>query len=163
MKRILILTFALVASMAFVNCTKDCEECADFADDQYYVDNFVGEYDLNITYTTLVDGVIQEGTSELNGTLSIIAQEDHNYADVVGIVQLSGQEIEFYHTVGTLNDNGELELENSTLIIPASGLTCNMTYNSIKLQDPLEFYSELHTVLSGMPVVYKMNNTCHKH
>lgn len=161
MKRLFILTFALVASMVIAGCTKETDVPTG-DENNNFVDEFVGEYDLNITYKTQVDGVEQDGTSVLNGTFSISAQNDHHFAEVVGVVNLSGQEIEFYHTTGSLNANGDLVLENSTLTIQASGLVCTMNYNDIHLQDPLEFYSELHTIISGRPVVYKMNNTCHK-
>ncbi|MCQ2297759.1 MAG: hypothetical protein MJZ51_03950 [Bacteroidales bacterium] len=161
MKRIMTLAMAFISMMVIAGCTKECEEC-DILNDNHQLEEFLGTYDLAITYTTEVNGEVGEGTSELHGTLSIRQQEDPEVVEVIGVVNISGQEVTFYSTLGYLNQYGQLQLEPSTYINPNSGLAADITYEPIIKQTPLLFRSELNAVVSGMVVTYNMENTCNK-
>lgn len=140
--------FALCTIM--VSCQKENEAPEDLT-------KFAGQYTLSIEVTP--NEVPVKSTSVWDGTLTISLSEDPSIVDVIGTVNMSGQEVDLYHTIGSLDNEGRLVLEKSNFINDASGMVAEITYEPISYAETLHWNGRLSTTMQGYDISYELSNT----
>lgn len=160
MKRLLTFTLSLLTLLSFSGCEKEIDNPADNNEfDFEQLKAFVGEYSLTISYTCDINGEEQPGTAVQNGTLSISQMEDPEVVEVVGNFPYPEINFDVYRTLGTLNSDGQLQLEDNTFVIEGMSDTSHISYEPISLQQPLTFKTEVSFEVNGLQITYHMNNT----
>lgn len=153
-KKIIVKAFMILAAVfCFAACQPDDPE-------EILLDQFVGEYDLHASVIeAYADGQSSEPGGEWDGTLTITLTEDESVVDVTSSLNMSGTQVNLYHTLGSLDEENRLVLAPSTFINPSTQAVNNISYGTIALTDPLSFSTELTAQLSGYDLKYVIHNT----
>ena len=122
---------------------------------------FIGDYDLHIDVSGYyVDDVASDSQSEnFNGDLKIEFPEglEHpNYVVASGTFDFGGEQRLIYSTTGTLDADGNLQLEDNTY---QASVPITISYSAIKQQEPLTFHTTMSCSISGYDVRYELDNT----
>lgn len=144
----------LIALVALCACVAACQKDPQTDTD---INQFVGEYSLTIVQEPVED--IPVKADNWVGTLTITPCEDPEVVDVIGTVNMSGTNVDLYHTLGSLDSEGRLVLQTSTFTNPNNGLVATIDYRPIDPADVLKWDATLSATLQGYALTYILHNT----
>ena len=132
---------------------------------------YIGEYDILVT----TDSVMSDGTwfesgfiAQISGKtypdqighMTIAATEDPNKVSIYSQISSDGATnlYEYYVTTGTVNEAGELILENSTSLLGGE-TPIDFEYNVIAPNAPLVFKTHAYYMFGSIPCGFVHTNT----
>lgn len=167
MKKLLFL--AALCCVALTACKKENVDTEDPNGNPYSA--FVGTYNMVIACDSLsTDGewysneyygqLTGEPEEDMYGTLSITLSADGKSVEVLGTIEDEGEEpLVYYHTTGTLDQQGNLVMETSSVTAP-TGYVVRSIYGKAAPTLPLVFRTETHFDMGGYDFGYIQTNTC---
>lgn len=161
-----------VAALAFVSCEKTTEEGPnnDRPAEQSAIDGFCGTYDLTIETDSVCNGGTWLSNSVLpevaripvrTGRLTISKNEGQESVSVLGRIVVAGDSVDYYRTTGTLDANGNLQLESGQPY--AFSLHTNtFTFSPMKKGSTIVFKVDATYVFNGTTYIERATNTAIK-
>ncbi len=185
--RIIILGIIATALTFFFACTKEEDPIVEQPNNDTIVNDstgdndeetpsqfYIGEYDILVT----TDSVMSDGTwfetgfiaqvsgktyPDQIGHMTIAATDDPNKVSITS--QISGDGVnnlyDYYVTTGTINEAGELVLENSTSLLGGE-TPIDFEYEVVSQNSPLVFKTHAYYMFGTVPCGYVHTNTATK-